>query len=121
MKAAIKYITGVPQNGNTQAIIKNLIDSVDRQAETAVRNREAALQNMRDQAPTDLEQTRINRLNKSTKMIGYEGEERVSKANVDNYVKANPTDAETIAKMYEVPGAKNKDIEDYLRANGKLQ
>lgn len=121
LKAAIKYITGVPQNGNTQAIIKNLIDSVDRQAETAVRNREAALQNMRDQAPTDLEQTRINRLNKSTKMIGYEGEERVSKANVDNYVKANPTDAETIAKMYEVPGAKNKDIEDYLRANGKLQ
>lgn len=121
IKGAVQYITGVPQNGNTQAIINNLIDSVDRQAQTAVRNRETALQNMRDQAPTDLEPSRIDALNKSTEMVSYEGQDRLSKKTVDSYIKANPNDAEDIAKMYEVPGATNKDIEDYLRANGKIQ
>ncbi len=120
IKGAIQYITGVPQNGNTQAIIKNLVDSVDRQAETAVQNREAALQNMRDQAPTDLSQDRIDKLNKSTEMIGYTGQDRVSKTNVDAYIKANPGEAENVAKLYEVPGATDKDIEDYLKASGKI-
>ncbi len=118
---AISYITGTPQNGTTQAVIQNLVDSVDRQAQTATRNREAALQNMRDQAPTDLEQSRIDKLNKSTEMVGYEGQNRISKANVDSYIKANPAEAESVAKLYEVPGATDKDIEDYLKAQGKLQ
>lgn len=121
IKGAIQYITGVPQNGNTQDIVKNLIDSIDRQAETATRNREAALQNMRDQAPTDLEQSRVDKLNKSTQMVKYEGQDRVSKNNVNNYIKTNPTEAENIAKLYEVPGATDQAIEDYLRAQGKLQ
>lgn len=121
IKGAIQYVTGVPQTGNTQAIIKNLIDSIDRQAETATRNREAALQNMRDQAPTDLEQSRIDKLNKSTEMVKYEGQDRISKANVNTYVKDHPDEAENIAKLYEVPGATDQDIEDYLRAQGKIE
>lgn len=120
LNGALQYLTGDPQNGNTQAMIKNLIDSVDRQAQTATQNRETALQNLRDQAPTDLEQSRIDALNKSTEMVPYSGQNRISKANVDDYVKENPADAETVAKLYEVPGATDKDIEDYLRAQGKL-
>lgn len=120
LEGALQYITGVPQNGNTQAIIKNLVDSVDRQAETAIRNREAALGDMRAQAPTDLEQSRIDALNKSTQMVGYEGQARISKSNVDNYVKANPKEAESIAKLYEIPGATDQDIEAYLKAQGKM-
>ncbi len=118
---AISYVTGSPQNGSTQSIIKNFIDSIDRQAETAVRNREAALQNMRDQAPTDLEQSRIDKLNQSTEMVKFEGQSRISKAKVNDYIKSNPKDAETIAKLYEVPGATDQDIEEYLRAQGKIQ
>ncbi len=121
IKGAIQYITGVPQNGNTQDIIKNLIDSVDRQAETATRNREAALQNMRDQAPTDLESSRIDKLNKSTEMVGYEGDDRIAKSAVNDYVKAHPDKAATIAKLYEIPGATDQDIRDYLQANGELK
>lgn len=117
---ALSYVTGAPQNGNTQDIIKNFIDSIDRQAETAVRNREAALQNMRDQAPTDLEQERIDKLNKSTNMVKFEGQDRISKANINNYIKSNPAEAENIAKMYEIPGATDQDIEEYLKANGKI-
>lgn len=43
------------------------------------------------------------------------------KSEVDNYIKANTGDAETIAKLYEVPGATDKDIYDYLKAQGKIQ
>lgn len=121
IKGAIQYITGEPQNGNTQAIIKNLVDSVDRQAETATRNRQAALEDMKSLAPTDLEPSRVDALNKATVMTPYEGQNRISKTNVDNYVKANPGEAENVAKLYEVAGATDKDIEDYLKAQGKIQ
>lgn len=120
LNGALQYLTGSPQNGNTQEMIKNIVDSVDRQAETATRNREAALQNMRDQAPTDLDSKRIDSLNKSTQMVKYEGQSRISKNNVDNYIKSNPKEADNIAKLYEVPGATDEDIEAYLKANGKI-
>ncbi len=119
-KGALQYITGEPQNGNTQAIIKNLIDSVDRQAATAVRNRQASLDNMISMLPTDLEQSRKDALIKSTKMVAYEGADRVSKTNVDDYVKSNPAEAENVAKLYAVPGATDQDIEAYLKAQGKI-
>lgn len=118
---ALQYITGTPENGNTQAIIKNLIDSVDRQAQTAIRNRQAALDDMKAMAPTDLAPARVDALNKATQMVGYEGQDRVSKTVVNEYVKANPKEAESIAKLYEVPGATDQDIEEYLKAQGKLQ
>lgn len=117
---ALSYVTGQPQNGSTQAIIKNFIDSIDRQAETAVRNRESALKNMRDQAPTDLDQSRIDALNKSTQMVKFEGQERISKSNVNKYVLSNPSEKESVAKLYEVPGATDQDIESYLKAQGKI-
>ncbi len=120
IKGAIQYITGEPQNGNTQAIIKNLVDSVDRQAETATRNREAALGDMKALAPTGLDPARVDALNKATQMVPYEGESRISKSAVDSYVKANPAEAEAVAKLYEVPGATDQDIEAYLKAQGKI-
>jgi len=86
LSGALQYITGQPQTGNTQDMIKNLVDSVDRQAETATRNREAALQNMRDMAPTDLNPSRIDALNKSTDMVHYEGKDRIAKTAVENFI-----------------------------------
>lgn len=118
--AAVSYVTGTPQNGTTQDVIKNLIDSVDRQAETATSNRGAALQNLRDQAPTDLEPSRVDALNKSTNMVQYSGQDRISKKNVNAYVQAHPDEVEAVSALYQVPGATDKDIEDYLRTQGKL-
>lgn len=120
LKGALQYITGIPENGNTQAIIKNLVDSVDRQAETAIRNRQAALEDMKAQAPTDLAPDRVAALNQSTQMVGYEGQDRISKTVVNDYVKSHPDEAESIAKLYEVPGATDQDIEEYLKAQGKI-
>ena len=86
---ALSYVTNSPQNGNSQEMIKNLIDSVDRQAETAVRNRQAALDNMSDLLPTDLEQSRKDALLKATNMVGYEGDDRVSANKVNDYLSTN--------------------------------
>ena len=44
-----------------------------------------------------------------------------SKVQVNNYISSNPTEAETIAKLYEVPGATDDDIAAYLKAQGKLK
>lgn len=117
---ALSYITGEPMTGSTQDVFKNLVDSIDRQAETAINNREAALQNLRDQAPTDLDQSRVDALNKSTKMVTYTGQDRIDKSTVDRYVQENPSDAESIAKMYEIPGATDSAIKAWLQANGKI-
>lgn len=70
---AISYITGTPIKGSTQAVFNNLKDSIDRQAAVATSNREAALQNMRDMAPTDLDPDRVDALNRSTQMVTYSG------------------------------------------------
>ncbi len=121
LKSALQYATGAPQTGNTQAMIKNAIDSIDRQASTSIRNRQAALENMKDMLPTDLEQSRKDALIKATKMVGYEGQDRISKTAVNTYVKTHPTEAQNIAKLYQVPGATDSDIEEYLRAQGKIQ
>lgn len=55
---AIQYITGVPQNGNTQEMTKNIIDSIDRQGSVAEEERETYLKRMTEMAPTDLDPKR---------------------------------------------------------------
>lgn len=43
------------------------------------------------------------------------------KSEVDTFVESNPTQAEDIAKLYEVPGATDEDIFEYLKAQGKIK
>lgn len=121
LKGALQYITGIPQTGNTQEMIKNLVDSVDRQAQTATDNREAALQNMRDQAPTDLEQSRIDALNKSTKMVEYSGKERIAKSQVNEMIKGNTQLAKKASAAYAIPGATDSDVLQLLKLSGNNQ
>lgn len=132
LNGALQYLTNSPQNGNTQAMIKNIVDSVDRQAQTATSNREAALQNLRDQAPTDLDPARVDALNKSTQMVEYTGQDRISKKNVDDFLNTGGSQTVqmpdgphsmyyAVSELYKIPGATNKDVEDYLKANGYIQ
>lgn len=37
-----------------------------------------------------------------------------AKTKVDDYVKSNPTEAETVAKLYELPGWTEEDVSEYL-------
>lgn len=78
LAGALTYITGAPVTGTTQAIMQNLIDSIDRQANTAVQNREAGLSVLRGLKPTDLDPTRAAALEKNT-LVPYTG---ITKGNV---------------------------------------
>lgn len=66
INGAISYITGTPVNGSTQAVIKNLADSIQRQAQTAEQNREAGLKVLRGLKPTDLADDRAKALEANT-------------------------------------------------------
>jgi hypothetical protein len=64
LAGALQYITGQPQNGNSQAIIKNLVDSINRQGQVANGLRDQYVSYMKGLAPTGLAQERIDALNK---------------------------------------------------------
>ncbi len=66
LNKAITYVTGTPTNGTTQQVIKNLADSISRQAKTAISNRTYAVKLLQGLAPTDLEQARKDALEKNT-------------------------------------------------------
>ena len=72
LAGAISYVMGSTPTGTTQAVLKNLADSIDRQAETAVNNRQAAINLLHGLAPTDLDQSRRDALEKNT-LVGYTG------------------------------------------------
>lgn len=65
-KGAITYITGTPQKGTTQAIIKNLADSIDRQGSVAEDLRDQGVKFLKGLAPTELDQSRLDALNKES-------------------------------------------------------
>lgn len=65
LAGALQYITGQPQNGNTQAIIQNLVDSINRQGQVANNLRDQYVSYMKGLAPTGLAQERIDALNKA--------------------------------------------------------
>lgn len=111
---ALTYATGTPYNGSTQAILKQLKDSVDRQGITAQSERQTYIDNLQSLLPTDLSSDRKAALLEGSGLNMY----TTAKDNVDNYVKANPDQAETIAKLYEVPGTSDQDILDYISQTG---
>lgn len=99
-KGALQYVTGEPQNGNTQAIIKNLIDSIDRQGKVSEDLRDQSVQFLHGLAPTDLSSDRIAALEKNT-LASYRNppvnkgdqiikDEEDSKQKVVSYGKSHP-------------------------------
>jgi len=80
LAGAITYITGAPQNGSTQAVIKNLADSISRQAQTAEQNRQAGVNVLRGLKPTDLEESRAEALEQAT-LVPYTGIKGIDQGN----------------------------------------
>lgn len=64
----LTYLTGTPFNGSTQAMYKMLRDSIERQGSVAEANREGYFNAIRAQAPTDLEDSRRQKLEESLKL-----------------------------------------------------
>lgn len=90
LKGALQYVTGVPQNGNTQAIIKNLVDSIDRQGGVSEDLRDQGVQFLHSLAPTDLDQSRIDQLEKGT-LASFRNppQDPLTKATADESAAAN--------------------------------
>ncbi len=59
---ALSYASGEPFNGTTQAMVKMYRDSVIRQGQTAEQNREGEMNFVRTLAPSELEESRRQRL-----------------------------------------------------------
>lgn len=66
LNKAIQWATGTPQNGNTQVMIKNLIDSIDRQGQVSQGLRDQGVMFLHGLAPTGLNQDRIDSLEKNS-------------------------------------------------------
>lgn len=64
----LTYLTGTPFNGSTQDMYKMLRDSIERQGSVAESNREGYFNAIRAQAPTDLEDSRRQKLEESLKL-----------------------------------------------------
>lgn len=101
---ALTYITGAPQNGTTQEVLKNLVDSIDRQAQTAVQNREAGLKVLRGLAPTDLEQSRKDALEANT-LVPYTGIQK--KGGDKNITTEHLSNAKINGLTVNIPGIGN--------------
>jgi len=95
---AIQYATGQPTNGSTQAVIKNLADSIARQARTAESNREAGLNVLRGLAPTDLSPDRAKALEQNT-LVPFSGINGIADPKVQAlYTPAVVSQIRTLAK-----------------------
>lgn len=66
LNKALTYITGQPFNGSTQAVYKLFKDSIERQGQVAVDNRQAAIKYLQGLAPTELEPSRREALEANT-------------------------------------------------------
>ncbi len=124
LKGALQYITGTPQNGNTQDIINNLVDSINRQGEVAQGLRDQDVQFLHGLAPTDLDPTRQAALEKNllpsftNPTQNVEMAANQAKSAVDTYTKNNPKMLDKIKSFYAIPGANDITFIEYARLPG---
>lgn len=107
---ALTFATGTPFNGSTQAVLQQLKDSVDRQGTTAEGERQTYVNDLIQRLPPGLSDENTQKLIQSSGLNTYYS----PKEQVDNYVKSNPDQAESVAKLYEMPGVTDQDVADYL-------
>ncbi|MEI6532501.1 MAG: hypothetical protein WCO06_01535 [Candidatus Roizmanbacteria bacterium] len=114
---------------NSKADMENIADTIIQNgfAAGSIDGFEKAIKSSKDKLGAVLEKS-ISAQNKQVWNmfgVGANYKEPISperaKNEVDTYIKTNPNNAETIAKLYEVPGATDQDIYDYLKANGLIQ
>lgn len=111
LRGALQYVTGVPQNGNTQAIIKNLVDSIDRQGAVSEDLRNQGVQFLHGLAPTELDQSRIDALEKNT-LASYRNppQDPLVKATAEESAAANDI------KAFDAQSSENSTLVDQLKA-----
>lgn len=121
LKGALQYITGTPQNGNTQAIISNLVDSINRQGEVAqdLRDQDVAL--LQGLAPTDLDPDRKAALEQNLlpsftdKLQNTVAAQAQAKSIVNTYTANNPKMIDKITQALQIPGMNDALLIEYMK------
>jgi len=121
----VQYATGVPQTGSTQAIIQNLIDSIDRQGKTSQALRDQSVQFLQGLAPTDLSSDRREALEKNT-LASYDNpptdpvakatqEESLATSAIKAYDAQSPENAKRVDELHaQFPNATAVEIKQAL-------
>lgn len=131
INGAISYITGAPQTGSTQDTFKNLIDSIDRQGMVAEDLRDSYVGTLHGFAPTDLEPSRVQALEKNTlpsyrnPPISHQTPEQIintADAAVSSFGKVSPENDARVRQLFTAfPNASSVDIYQKLKDKGFIQ
>ncbi len=136
----IQYLGGTPQTGNTQAIMKNLLSTIDKEAQNALDVRTQQLESVDMVAkPTDLDPNRASIIKQGLgNMFSYSGQDRVDSGAIDTYLKmagktplpepittsdgkvVNNT-GDLIVNLLSLPGATNSNVLQYMRDNNYIK
>lgn len=76
---ALTYLTGTPQTGSTQDVLRNLIDSIDRQGQVSEKLRDKYMDGIRKLAPSRLEPSRREMMEKINLANSFSEVERPDK------------------------------------------
>ena len=129
--AVVQYLGGKPQNGNTQAIIKNLIDSIDRQGKQAEQNRDTVIQGVKDMYPTGLDPVRKARID-AAHLPSYSHPEnnvqspedvlKTANDSIATFYSGSDTNKKAIDALHKAfPNATSIDIYKKLKDKGYIQ
>lgn len=77
LAGVVTYLTGVPVTGSTQQVFQALRDSIERQGRTAEQNRNTYLDALRALAPTDLDETRRQKVEQALKLNSLDNPQAV--------------------------------------------
>lgn len=127
LRGMLQYVTGVPQNGNSQQMMKNLIDSIERQGAVSEQLRDQDVQFLHGLAPTDLDPERVQALEKNTlpSFVNPTGDPVLAKQAedkkvVDSFITEHPNSAATIKQLYSAQGATDSDVAEYIGMHPEL-
>ena len=82
----------------------------------------AIIDGARNQLKNRIETTINSRVPSAKYILDYSNMSEINPKNlINNFIKNNPQQANIIAKMYEIPGATDQDIYDYLKANNLIK
>lgn len=121
-KGAVQYITGIPQKGSTDAIIKNLSDTIDRQGTVAEDLRSQYLAQFRATKPTDLSDDRAAAVEHIQDFPSFknpvqniENAAAQAKGSVDTYTANNPKMVDKITQAMQIPGMNDALLLEYMK------
>ena len=115
---AYNYIMGDVKNASSQAIYKQLSQSIDNQGVLSQQIRDNNMGILYSQRPTGLDPARAERLEKG-KLASYTDfkQKMDDKRSIDNYGTSNPATRNQIQGLYSLPGQTDSSIAAIMKAN----